>query len=111
MIQLKTVVLNLKRKDFYKIGIGELAGINETITKDTYKSGKAISFKRKKYQLITTHTARRSFATNMYKRGYSPIVIMSITGHKKESTFLKYIRITNEESVRMISLDFKKKVI
>jgi integrase len=91
--------------------IGELAEINETITKDTYKSGKAISFKRKKYQLITTHTARRSFATNMYKRGYSPVMIMSITGHKKESTFLKYIRITNEESVRMISSNYKKKVV
>ena len=90
--------------------VGKIAGINESITKDTQKSGKAVSFKRKKYQLITTHTARRSFATNMYKRGYSPVQIMSITGHKKESTFLKYIRITNEESVRMISLDYKKKV-
>ena len=90
--------------------VGELAGINETITKDTRKSGKAISFKRKKYELITTHTARRSFATNLYKRGYSPVQIMSITGHKKESTFLTYIRITNEESVRMISLDYNKKV-
>ena len=90
--------------------VGQLAGINESITKDTFKSGKAVSFKRKKYQLITTHTARRSFATNMYKRGYSPVQIMSITGHKKESTFLKYIRITNEESVRMISLDYKKMV-
>ena len=28
--------------------VGELAGIKETITKDTRKSGKAISFKRKK---------------------------------------------------------------
>tara|TARA_B100001059_G_scaffold128092_1_gene127988 strand:- start:1878 stop:2039 length:162 start_codon:yes stop_codon:yes gene_type:complete len=46
----------------------------------------------------------------MYKRGHSPVMIMSITGHKKESTFLKYIRITNEESVKMISLDLKKKV-
>ena len=90
--------------------VGKIAGINESITKDTQKSGKAVSFKRKKYQLITTHTARRSFATNMYKRGYSPVQIMSITGHKKESTFLKYIRITNEESVRMISLDYNKKV-
>ena len=90
--------------------VGQLAGINESITKDTNKSGKAVSFKRKKYQLITTHTARRSFATNMYKRGYSPVQIMSITGHKKESTFLTYIRITNEESVRIISLDYKKKV-
>jgi len=89
--------------------IGELAGINDSITKDTYKSGKAVSFKRKKYQLITTHTGRRSFATNMYKRGYSPVQIMSITGHKKESTFLKYIRITNEESVRYISMNYKKK--
>ena len=89
--------------------IGELAGINDSITKDTYKSGKAVSFKRKKYQLITTHTGRRSFATNMYKRGYSPVQIMSITGHKKESTFLKYIRITNEESVRYISMNYNKK--
>ena len=90
--------------------VGEIACINQTLTQESYRSGKAVSFKRKKYQLITTHTARRSFATNMYKRGYSPVQIMSITGHKKESTFLKYIRITNEESVRMISLDYSKKV-
>lgn len=90
--------------------VGEIACINKTLTQESYRSGKAVSFKRKKYQLITTHTARRSFATNMYKRGYSPVQIMSITGHKKESTFLKYIRITNEESVRMISLDYNKKV-
>ena len=90
--------------------VGEIACINQTLTQESYRSGKAVSFKRKKYQLITTHTARRSFATNMYKRKYSPVQIMSITGHKKESTFLKYIRITNEESVRMISLDYKKKV-
>ena len=91
--------------------VGEQSSINQIVTHESNRRGKAVSFKRKKYQLITTHTARRSFATNMYKRGYSPIVIMSITGHKKESTFLKYIRITNEESVRMISLDYKKKVI
>ena len=103
--KISNVTYNLYIKE-----VGQLAGINESITKDTNKSGKAVSFKRKKYQLITTHTARRSFATNMYKRGYSPVQIMSITGHKKESTFLKYIRITNEESVRMISLDYNKKV-
>ena len=56
---------------------------------NTYKSGKEISVKRKKFEMITSHTARRSFATNMYHRGISPVMIMSITGHKKESTFLK----------------------
>ena len=90
--------------------IGELAGINDTIIHNTYKAGKEISIKQKKFELISSHTSRRSFATNMYHRGYSSVLIMSIIGHKKESTFLKYIRITNEEAVKIITMSYKKKV-
>lgn len=43
-----------------------------------------------KHELITTHTFRRSFATNYYKHIPTP-VLMEITGHKKESSFLLYI--------------------
>jgi integrase-like protein/Arm domain-containing DNA-binding protein len=43
-----------------------------------------------KHELISTHSCRRSFATNYYKKMPTPI-IMEITGHAKESTFLKYI--------------------
>ena len=43
-----------------------------------------------KHELITTHTFRRSFATNYYKHIPTPI-LMEITGHKKESSFLLYI--------------------
>jgi integrase len=43
-----------------------------------------------KYQLVTTHSFRRSFATNYYKKIATPI-LMTITGHSKESMFLKYI--------------------
>ncbi len=43
-----------------------------------------------KYQLITSHTCRRSFATNYYKQIPTP-VLMVITGHSKESLFLTYI--------------------
>ena len=75
--------------------------------RNTYKSAKEISVKRKKFEMITSHTARRSFATNMYHRGISPVMIMSITGHKKESTFLKYIKINNEEAVKVISMSYK----
>ena len=49
--------------------IGELAGIKESLIQNTYKSGKEISVKREKFEMITSHTARRSFATNMYHRG------------------------------------------
>jgi integrase len=95
--------------NLYLKEIGELAGINDTIIHNTYKAGKQISIKKKKFELISSHTSRRSFATNMYHRGHSSVIIMSITGHKKESTFLKYIRITNEEAVKIISLNYKKK--
>ena len=44
----------------------------------------------KKYELITAHDLRRSFATNYYSKVETPI-LMRITGHKKETTFLEYI--------------------
>lgn len=43
------------------------------------------------------HTARRSFATNMYKSGIPSITLMKITGHLTESSFLKYIKVTPAE--------------
>lgn len=43
-----------------------------------------------KYELVTSHCFRRSFATNYYKSIPTP-VLMTITGHTRESTFLQYI--------------------
>lgn len=44
------------------------------------------------FNLIKSHTARRSFATNLYLEGVPTQQIMAVTGHKKEETFLLYIR-------------------
>ncbi|SQA93976.1 Site-specific recombinase XerD [Capnocytophaga ochracea] len=43
-----------------------------------------------KWQLIGSHTCRRSFATNLYGK-LETVFIMQMTGHTKESTFLAYI--------------------
>jgi integrase len=69
-----------------------LAGI------DTMTEGKVYDKEKKrkvrkyypKHELISSHTCRRSFATNYYKQIPTPL-IMATTGHSKESTFLKYI--------------------
>lgn len=45
-----------------------------------------------KFTLIKSHTARRSFSTNLYLEGVPLQNIMAITGHKKEETFLLYVR-------------------
>ena len=59
--------------------------------------------------LLSSHTARRSFATNMYKGGHPIYYLMHIIGNKKESTFLNYIKVTNEEAVKIITMNYKKK--
>lgn len=62
---------------------------------------KGINAQTSKYKKITTHTARRSFATNLYH--ILPVnLIMSLTGHKTESEFFKYIRITPHENADRI---------
>lgn len=51
-----------------------------------------------KYELITTHSFRRSFATNYYKKIPTAILIQ-ITGHSKESLFLDYINQREDKDV------------
>ena len=43
-----------------------------------------------KYELISSHVGRRSFATNFYGK-INQQLIQIVTGHKTESSFLKYI--------------------
>jgi len=55
------------------------------------------------WECISSHTARRSFATNLYLEGYPPIEIMKITGHKTEKSFLKYIRVSKLDAAKRLS--------
>lgn len=51
-----------------------------------------------KWEMIGSHTARRSFATNAVKMGLSTRLIMNITGHTTESAFYRYIRLSTTEN-------------
>lgn len=81
----------------------ELAGIDDSVTISRTVGGKLKEYTKKKFELVTTHTARRSAATNMYKAGIPSLAIMKITGHRTEKSFLKYIKVTNEENAVMLA--------
>ncbi len=72
--------------------ICQIAGINDMVS--GYKLCPKTRRKRlgthPKYSLISSHDLRRSFATNYFGKIETPI-LMQITGHSKESTFLSYI--------------------
>ncbi len=53
--------------------------------------------------MVSSHTGRRTYATNMFIAGVPTLLIMSATGHKTEESFLKYIRATNEDKSRLLA--------
>lgn len=73
--------------------IGQLADMIQTITTSSTFGGNVTTVLRTKWELVTCHTARRSFATNAFLSGIPTISIMRITGHRTERSFLRYIRI------------------
>ena len=72
--------------------ICKLAGITKKVTGYKMHANPRRKLKGvfKKYELITAYDLRRCFVTNYYSKVETPI-LMRITGHKKESTFLEYI--------------------
>lgn len=84
------------------------AGLTGAVLKSITKGGKKQTTSYEKWQLVSSHTARRSFATNLYKSGFPSISIMQITGHKTESCFLKYIKVTKEEHAKMLMTHWQK---
>ncbi len=97
---LAKLVPSLKKKISAKITKGGVI-TNKIITKAT-KEGLQKSEVTEKWQLVTTHTARRSFSTNQYLNGVPTLSIMAITGHKTESAFMKYIKVTNEDQAKIL---------
>ncbi|MEA1784736.1 phage integrase SAM-like domain-containing protein [Arenibacter sp. GZD96] len=88
----------------------KLAGIDEMIMgrlRDK-ETGRGLKKLRPKWQYIGTHSGRRSFASNHYGKLPTPL-IMAVTNHKKESSFLTYLNTDNEDHVDMF-MDYYAKM-
>ena len=88
---------NQTMNDYLK-DVASLAGLKEMVETTITRAGKVVKTPSKKFELVSTHTARRSFATNLYLADVPSISIMKITGHKSERSFLQYIRVTQEQN-------------
>lgn len=81
----------------------QVAGFNlkvqgSKINKETKRKEEGVF---EKWELVTSHICRRSFATNLYGK-LDNLTIMGITGHQTETQFLKYIKITNTEKAEKL---------
>lgn len=72
--------------------IAKKAGITNLETKRESRGGIKQVFTVPKYDMIASHTARRSFATNFEADGVPVNELMAITGHTTEKAFRRYVK-------------------
>lgn len=78
------------------------AGITDKILVERTEGFKKVKRIYRKYELVSSHTARRSGATNMYLAGIPTFRIMLTTGHTTEASFFLYIGIRKEENANIL---------
>ena len=76
----------------------KVAGIVQQVSVTEYRGGKTVVLTGQKWEFVSSHTARRSFATNAVLAGIPVSEVMKFTGHKSISAFFQYIRTTGQEA-------------
>jgi len=91
----------------------KIVGFTQEVVKSIRIGNKVFNKTLKKYERISTHTARRSFITNMINAGVPNKVIMGITGHKSIVTFQNYYKPNESNTIRFMKnvWDNKLKVV
>lgn len=108
---LPNVISNAKMNEYLKEVMALVPELTEIFEQKVIKDGKLTKLKKRKCDLVTVHTARRSFATNLYLGKFPTVSIMKITGHRTESAFLEYIKITPTENAELLKMHWENQKI
>ena len=107
--QLPRSISNQKTNSYLKEIGKQIPSLKNNFSRTITKGGLKVSNRFEKWELLSTHTARRSFATNEYLNGTPTVTIMAITGHKTEKAFLRYIKLTPKEHAKLLKTQWDKR--
>jgi integrase len=78
-------------------------GMTERLHVSRSRGSARISESKERWELVSSHTARRTGATLLYLSGVPAKRVMLCTAHTTERVFLSYIKISREENARMLA--------
>lgn len=96
-------------KETYSTTLTMLERAKEADGRSTFtrKNGRVI---KPKYELVSSHTARRSGITNLVLSGqFNIIQMMSVSGHKDTKTFLSYVKLSGDEKADQMAKQWTEK--
>jgi len=91
-----------QKMNVYAKELCELAKINEPFEVIQYKGNIRVTKSIPKHDLITTHTGRRTFATNLLLKGVPSEIVMEFTGHRDYESFSKYVNIPKKSKMDIV---------
>ncbi len=95
--ELPPAISNQKTNDYLKEITSKVDLLKVKTSKETTKGGVKVSVTKERWEMVSTHTCRRTFCTLQYLNGVPSITIMKISGHTTEKDFLKYIKMDSQE--------------
>lgn len=96
-------ISNQKTNDYLKDVCKQVKSLHQPASKTRTQGGMKTTVNYQKWEIISSHTARRTFATLAYLQGVPTVTIMAITGHRTEKAFLKYIKVTPKEHAKIMA--------
>lgn len=84
------------------------AEINDDVIIVRKIDNKIIEYTKKKFEMVYSHTARRTFCTLRYLEGFDTILIRNISGHSSEKNFMRYLRIDKKASAELFRRKMKE---
>lgn len=97
-------VISNQRMNEYLKEMSEICGLNDPITVTYYKGNKRIDEVYPKWQMIGTHTGRRTFICNALMLGIAPQIVMKWTGHSDYKAMKPYIDIADTAKAEAMKL-------
>jgi site-specific recombinase XerD len=93
--------LNKTNKNLKKMA--QEAGIDDLFTYPVHKGSETTLMTVPKFEKVTTHIGRRSFAVNSLLGGVDHYLIMKAGGWKSESSFKRYLQLSSVDGLDVFS--------
>lgn len=93
-----------QRMNMYLKDLCELCGINQLITQTYYRGSERIEETAPKYELMGTHSGRRTFICNALMLGIPAEIVMKWTGHSDYKSMKPYIAIADAAKAKAMDL-------
>ena len=100
--------ISIQKMNDYIKEVAALAGIDTEINVVRHIGSKRVEKVYKKFELIATHAARRTFAILSLKQGMNIEVLQQILGHSRIKTTMDYVFVDEETKNKQMKKAWKK---